>query len=103
MLFYFLSLRRGNRFFIMFSSFWVLYTVTLLQFTGGHYTNDILFGFLWSITSYILSREYGYKFSHMSLRIYTKTLGRCFGRSDALRDSFHSQKSRKHLEENLIQ
>ena len=104
MIFYFLVLRRNNRFFIIFTSIWILYTVTLLHFTGGHYTNDILFGLLWSVTSFILSREYGYSVSHHLLKVYIKILGKCCGANDdIIRKSFHSEKSRKQLEENLIQ
>lgn len=72
-----------------------------MHLTGGHYTNDILFGVLWSMTSYILAREYGYSFSHAMLKVYIKVLNKCCG-SDDINKSFSSSQSRKKLEENLI-
>lgn len=54
------------------------------------------------MTSYILAREYGYSFSHYMLRLYCKALNKCCGGEDIVTKSFHSEKSKKELEENLI-
>lgn len=58
------------------SLIWVIFTMVILHLTGGHYTNDLLFGFLWSLTSFIVGYRVGYSLCYYVLLAYIKTVGK---------------------------
>lgn len=64
------GIRTKNKFLKYIGFTWLITTILILQISGAHYTNDIIFGLVWSIASYDLGLKISYSMTIVFLKIY---------------------------------